>query len=215
MMVFNRKSCIFMSMNTGIYRIKNIKNHKFYIGSTSTMGFQNRWKCHLKNLRRSTHPNQHLQYAWNKYGESCFKFEVVESCLPAHCISREQYYFDKLNPQYNILPVAGSVRGYRHTLASKALIAAASSGENHPQYTGKHRFYHPSHGIYEGSLVEFGKTFGMTKSISYKLRLGILDKSHGWVYLSTIEDAIPDNLDEVYRSKLRNNRPLYNFIHQN
>jgi group I intron endonuclease len=33
-------------------------------------------------------------------------------------IEREQYYIDTLNPEYNILKVAGSLFGYKHTIES-------------------------------------------------------------------------------------------------
>lgn len=50
---------------TGIYKITNIKNDKFYIGSTSE-SFLKRWNHHINSLRRGTHKNMHLQSAFNK-----------------------------------------------------------------------------------------------------------------------------------------------------
>lgn len=40
---------------------------------------------------------------------------ILEYCTPEKCIEREQYYFDKLNPEYNVLKIAGSSFGYKHT----------------------------------------------------------------------------------------------------
>ena len=37
---------------TGIYKITNIKNDKFYIGSTSE-SFLKRWNHHINSLRKS------------------------------------------------------------------------------------------------------------------------------------------------------------------
>lgn len=53
-----------------------------------------------------------------KYGYSSFKLEILEYCEPSVIIEREQYYIDNLNPEYNILKVAGSLFGYKHTSAS-------------------------------------------------------------------------------------------------
>jgi hypothetical protein len=159
------------------------------------------------------HSNQHLQNSWNKYGEQNFRFEIVEECYPSDCITREQHYFDTLHPQYNILSVAGSPKGYKHTAVTKVLIGNASRGINNPGYTGEHRFYNPSYGMFVGSLVEFWKKFGVTKSISYKLRLGVLDKSHGWIYIGTSDDKIPDDINTFYVARCRNNRPTYQFHH--
>ena len=62
-------------MNT-IYKIRNVVNGKFYIGSTANT--KTRFYNHRRHLRKGTHHCAHLQAAWNKYGEECFKFEVVE-----------------------------------------------------------------------------------------------------------------------------------------
>jgi group I intron endonuclease len=59
-----------------IYRIRNVVNQKFYVGSTT--GIRERFRTHRKRLRNNRHHCQHLQAAWNKYGEDCFKFEVLE-----------------------------------------------------------------------------------------------------------------------------------------
>lgn len=92
---------------TGIYKITNIKNNKFYIGSTSD-SFLKRWNHHINALRRGTHKNSHLQRAFNKYGEESFKFEIIETCSKDLCLIREQIYLDQCNSlnSYNINPLA-------------------------------------------------------------------------------------------------------------
>jgi group I intron endonuclease len=60
-----------------IYKIRNVVNGKFYVGST--MDTRERFRTHRNKLRRSTHHCAHLQSAWNKYGEDCFVFEIVEN----------------------------------------------------------------------------------------------------------------------------------------
>ena len=59
----------------GVYKILNCKNNKFYIGSS--VDIERRFESHRKELIAGTHNNKHLQNAWNKYGESCFRFLVV------------------------------------------------------------------------------------------------------------------------------------------
>jgi group I intron endonuclease len=63
-------------MARGIYKILNVKNNKFYVGSA--VNFTRRKRIHWWRLRRGDHSNKHLQAAWNKYGESSFVFVVVE-----------------------------------------------------------------------------------------------------------------------------------------
>lgn len=48
-------------------------------------------------------------------GYSSFSLEIFEYCDKSDLIEREQYYFDQLNPVYNILKIAGSLRGFKHS----------------------------------------------------------------------------------------------------
>lgn len=59
-----------------IYRITNMANGKFYIGSAESFA-RREWQ-HKYDLKRNAHKNPHLQASWNKYGEEMFVFEVVE-----------------------------------------------------------------------------------------------------------------------------------------
>lgn len=67
---------MFKSTTPVIYKIRNVVNQKFYVGSTINM--KERARTHRNRLRRGKHHATHLQAAWNKYGEECFVFEVVE-----------------------------------------------------------------------------------------------------------------------------------------
>lgn len=94
-----------------IYKIVNLINGKFYIGSTQT-SFNKRKGEHLSELRKGYHKNRYLMSSWIKYGENNFKFEVVEEfCFPKnynkdyiyeYVTLRELYYINLLNPQYNL-----------------------------------------------------------------------------------------------------------------
>ena len=59
-----------------IYKIRNVVNQKFYVGSTVNM--KERARTHRNKLRVGKHHTPHLQAAWSKYGEECFVFEIVE-----------------------------------------------------------------------------------------------------------------------------------------
>jgi group I intron endonuclease len=60
-----------------IYKIINTANNKFYVGSTTNT--KERFRTHRNRLRKNRHHSQHLQAAWNKYGEQAFVFHVIES----------------------------------------------------------------------------------------------------------------------------------------
>ena len=67
-------------MTQVIYKIINVVNNKFYVGSTTNQKV--RFRQHRKLLRGNRHHCKHLQAAWNLYGEDKFIFVVVEE-VPA------------------------------------------------------------------------------------------------------------------------------------
>jgi group I intron endonuclease len=87
-------------MTSGIYQIVNKTNSKRYIGSS--VDSERRWFWHRSRLNKNKHYNAYLQNAWNKSGEDCFIFEVIEEDDRLNVIEREQYYLDVLKPSYNI-----------------------------------------------------------------------------------------------------------------
>jgi hypothetical protein len=72
-----------------------------------------------------------------KYGYSVFKLEILEYCDPKDVIKREQHYLNLLEPKYNILKIAGSSFGYKHTEGTKSKISTALKGEKNPMFGRK------------------------------------------------------------------------------
>ena len=95
----------------GIYKISNIINGKFYIGSSKDIN--HRWREHLKQLRNFKHPNAHLQSSWEKYDdEEIFQLSIVEECIQDKLLEREQHYIDTTKCYnkkigYNTCKIAG------------------------------------------------------------------------------------------------------------
>lgn len=87
-------------MNCGIYKIVNLINNKFYIGSSRNI--KDRISHHLSELKNNKHTNTHLQNSYNKYGKENFKFEVIEYCELTELLLKEEYYIQNLKPEYNI-----------------------------------------------------------------------------------------------------------------
>lgn len=104
---------------SGIYKINNLVNGKIYIGSA--VDIYKRWREHKNRLKLNNHENIYLQRSYNKHGINNFIFEIVEVVKEkGRLIEREQYWFDLLKPYereigYNILPVAGSPLGHKHS----------------------------------------------------------------------------------------------------
>ena len=64
-----------------------------------------------------------------KHGYAKFRLEILEYCSTDKLLTREQFYFDNYNPEYNILKIAGSPLGYRHSEAAKARISLANKNK--------------------------------------------------------------------------------------
>ena len=117
----------------GVYAIRNTVNTKLYIGS-GAVSIEQRFAQHRSNLRLNQHYNNHLQQAWNKYGEEVFEFIIVEECTPEDCLVLEQYYIDYYDTcdskcGYNLAPVAGSTLGFKFSEEAKGKISRALKGK--------------------------------------------------------------------------------------
>lgn len=78
------------SSKTGIYIIENLINSKVYVGSTKR-AFHTRKTKHINSLQNNNHGNEHLQNAWNKYGEDNFIFKIHIICEPQDCEKLEAF----------------------------------------------------------------------------------------------------------------------------
>lgn len=108
----------------GIYTITNTYNDKKYVGSAKY--FNNRWEIHRRELKTNKHGNHFLQKIYNKYGLENLKFEIIEFVEDvSKLLEREQYYIDTLKPEYNILKIAGSRLGTKHSEETKIKLKEA------------------------------------------------------------------------------------------
>lgn len=161
---------------SGIYKITNIANNKSYIGSSINM--HKRKISHLNTLRNKKHRNIKLQNAFNKYGEQCFIFSVVEIVENTNdLIKTEQKYIDTLNPEYNIMPFADrhefsketklklsiSHIGNKHSDESKRKIGAASKGNKYrlgKTWSEKERIERKFNGGHKGRVGALNHNYG-------------------------------------------------------
>jgi hypothetical protein len=123
-------------VKTGIYKIINTINNRFYIGSTSSeLGFKERFRIHKRELLKNKHHSYKLQKDWNTFSKNAFKFEIIEECEPKKCIINEQKYINELSPYYNIAKKAGSQLGYRHRKKDKLKMSKIKGGQPFLVYT--------------------------------------------------------------------------------
>lgn len=110
-----------MQLKSGIYKITNVVNFKFYIGSS--MNINVRRMAHFNTLKRNVHKNIYLQRAYNKHGKENFIFEQIATCPKEYLIKLEQWFIDNLKPDYNLLKTAGNAKGYKHSDANKLKLS--------------------------------------------------------------------------------------------
>jgi len=129
---------------SGIYKIINVVNNKFYVGSA--VDLRRRKTRHFSELRLGKHNNAHLQSAWNKYGEKAFTFVIVEEHpVGANILAAENVWLKKHVGKdycYNlgvdaVAPMLGKggelspTWGYEHTPEAKLKIGKHSRGRRH------------------------------------------------------------------------------------
>jgi group I intron endonuclease len=126
---------------SGIYRWTNLVNGKSYIGSSVNLGLR---FTNYYTYSFLSGTDMVIYKALLKYGYSNFSLEILEYCDVSEVISREQYYLDLLNPDYNVLKTAGSSLGYKHSEETRAKLKARVFSLEHKSklWTPEHRANH-------------------------------------------------------------------------
>lgn len=106
--------------------ITNSINKKVLIGLTCQKPLR-RWGQHISQLRKNKHPNPHLQSSFNKYGESIFTFEVLDTAKNKEELSQKEknwisfYLSDYEKFGYN--KVSGGMLGSSHNEETRAKMS--------------------------------------------------------------------------------------------
>ena len=112
---------------SGIYKIVNKINGKYYIGSSNNI--HKRWLYHRDDLIKGNHHNQYLQRSWNKYGPDSFDFIIIEAYVPEESLLIvEQKYLNTLEKEkcYNSSMTAGKIEMNKET---RQKISESSKGK--------------------------------------------------------------------------------------
>lgn len=140
-----------------IYKIINLTNGKFYVGSTVNQ--RERFRCHRSRLRRNAHHSKHLQAAWNQYGEDNFLFKVIETIPDGESLQAaediwlaehvgKEYCYN--HSKFSDAPMRGRLgednpnfgrvlsEGHRQDISNTLKAQYAGIPENHPRYGTTH-----------------------------------------------------------------------------
>src|ERR1700709_2038577 len=118
----------------GIYMFFNLFNGNTYIGSSVKL--DRRFRVHMSSIGSVNLP---LYKALNKYGVNNFVFLIIQYCDPVEdiCLGLEQNFLDLYKPKYNILKLAGSSQGFKHSPDTIAKLKIMHTGKLHPRFGSK------------------------------------------------------------------------------
>lgn len=151
----------------GIYLWTHKELGKSYVGSA--IDLSKRLKNYFNKSNLESNKTMYINKAILSHGYQSFSLTIFEYIDISNLskeetkkliISREQYYIDSLNPEYNLLPIAGSRLGSKHS----AETIAKMSGENHPMF---------------GKSKEESPMYGKTHSVETKVKMRETRKSLG------------------------------------
>lgn len=197
-----------LNQKSGIYKIINKVNGKYYVGSTKD--FNKRWKKHINKLIKKQHHNDYLQRAWDKYGKQSFIFIIVETTESLRTTLREveQKYLDTAKTEQdkcynlNFKSTGGEISEYSlEKLRQKSLIynkrricsestkaikKIQNSGNSNPNTDPT--IYHWKNiltgNIFVGTRYDFRKTHNVSKYSDRDIMNGSIKRTKsGWVLI--------------------------------
>lgn len=191
----------------GIYSITNTINCKKYIGQS--VDVKRRLRNHKWSLRHNKHINDHLQKSFNKYGESCFVFDVVCECDEERLDELEKFYisyYDCMNPQYGYNAESGGNENKHPSEETLQKMRESRGGEKSGMWGKKH--------TEETKSIMREKALGRVLSDETKDKLSKSHKGKGAQSLYCIEaDTIfPSSLEAAEFAGLKSRSSIFENI---
>lgn len=163
---------------SGIYKIQSlIKPDRIYIGSA--IDINDRWRCHIKGLKRNKHHSAKLQNHFNKYGLYDLEFSILLECDKANLIKNEQIFIDKYNPYFNICKIAGSCLGVKHSEETKKKMSILATNRVFSEETRK-------------KMSDARKLVVITDETCKKISISLMGKKHTEEAKQKMRDSHPD-----------------------
>ena len=188
------------NMKSGVYKILNKINRKYYIGSSNYV--RRRLTRHRNDLNNNAHVNIHLQRAWNKYGECNFEFSIIEVCPEDKLLVLEKKYLGNIDPSvvYNLEPdptrpihsietrmkMSKSLMGHPCSAITKMKMTQAHMGNKNSNYksTIYNLLFISTGKLFRGTMHQWRTRFEIPISNACLLTNRKLKTSYGWKLVS-------------------------------
>ena len=118
----------------GIYVFINNKTNKLYLGSS--VNLTRRMAIYYYYYNSDKPAISVIIRAMKKYGLDNFSLGIKEFCdnNPKVCLDLEQKWIDHYKPVYNVLTIAGSSSGFKHSIETINKLKEKLSEQNHPKF---------------------------------------------------------------------------------
>jgi hypothetical protein len=121
----------------GVYRWINTLKGESYIGSSIDISKRLSQYFNYNYLIDDKNKRMIICKSLLKNGYSNFALEILEYCDKSVLIEREQFYLDLLKPEYNVLKIAGSTLGFKHSESTIEKMKNAKKGNKNYTYGTK------------------------------------------------------------------------------
>lgn len=110
----------------GVYLIENKINGKKYVGASNDVS--SRISQHMSG--RIAKKYNHLDFYKDvlKLGYEGFEYTLLEECTEDEKLEREQFWYDKINPEYNLVRPTDNM--FKNDLVRQRSIAASQTKEH-------------------------------------------------------------------------------------
>lgn len=187
---------------SGIYKIINKVNGKYYVGSSKDI-LDHRWPRHKHALKGGYHKNDHLQSAWNKYGENNFGWIIVEKISKNNLKFIEQKYLDIAKTEqdkcYNLKFVVsgGDISEYSKNKIRKANKGKILSRKTKRKISIRTKIAMNAPGMFE-KMSKIRKNIKPTKKARKNMSKAQKGRKHS-----------PETIEKMRISHLGNKNPMF------
>lgn len=140
-----------VGQKSGVYKITNTINNKYYIGSTKN--FSSRYRTHKYALNKGTNGCRILQQAVTKYGIENFIFSIVKVC--ENYKKEESKILNDNFPPYNMVLEAGEKRKLAASTRKKMSDNMKKRFKERPEiWYGKRKSYIKYNPVYNHVVIK-------------------------------------------------------------